>query len=120
MVLTITEGTMVGYIGRSVAVTLSVTVKLSVIVVASVIVTSGGEILIIAGGGRIGRSGKDGIFSKARDEVGSIGTVTMCSLLRTSQTNYCVNIGSRHRLPLVTGTEDRVNTTLTSCWSFQA
>ncbi len=111
---------MLGYKGRSVGVTPSVTVKLSVIVVVSVIVTSGGGILIIAGGGRTGTSGKDEIFGKASDEVGSIGTVMMRTLLRTSQTDPCVNIGSRHRLPLVTGTEDRVNTALTTCWSFQA
>ena len=79
---------MVGYIGRSVGVTLSVFVRLSVIDI------SGGGILITAGGGRIGRPGEGGIFGKASDEVGSRGTVIMRSLLRTSQTDYCVNIWS--------------------------
>ena len=105
---------MVGYIGRFVGVTPFVTVKLSVIDI------SGGGILIIAGGGRICRPGKGEIFGKASDEVGSMGTFIMCTLLRTSQTAHYVNIRSRLGLLLVTGAEDRVNRTLTTCWSFQA
>ena len=104
---------MVGYIGRFVGVTLSITVKLSVVDI------SGGGILI-TGGGRIGRRDKGEIFGKASDGVGSTGTVMMCTLLRTSQTDNRVNIWSRHSLLLVSGAEDRVNRTLTTCGSFQA
>lgn len=109
-ILTITEGTIVGDIGGSVGV---VIVKLSVVVAP-------GGILIIAGGGRIGRPCEGGIFGIFSDGVGSIGIVMMRTLLWTSQTDHCVNLWSRHRLYLVTGAEDRVNTTLTACWSFEA
>ena len=98
---------MVGYTGRSVGVT-------------PVVDISGGGILIIAGGGRIGRPGKGEIFGKASDEVGSTGTAMMCTLLRTSQTDHCVNGWSKHRLLLVTGVEGRGNRMLTTCWSFKA
>ena len=104
---TITKGAMVGYIGGSVE-------------VPCVIDISGGGILIIAGGGRIGRPGGGAIFGKAGDEVGIMGTVMMRNLVRTSQTDHCVNIWPRHTLLLVTGAEDRVNRRLTTCWSFQA
>ena len=110
-ILTITEGTIVGDIGGSIEVAI---VKLSVVL------TSWGGILIIAGGGRIGRPGGGGIFGKSGDEVGRIGTFMVRTLLCTSQTDHCVNLWSRRRLHLVTGPEDRVNTTLTTCWSFQA
>ena len=104
---TITEGTMVGYMGGSVDVPSGVDI-------------SGDGILIIAGGGGISRPGGGAIFGKAGDEVGIMGTVMMRNLVRTSQTDHCVNIWPRHRLLLVTVTEDRVNRTLTTCWSFQA
>ena len=105
---------MVGYMGRFVGVTPFVTVKLSVIGV------SDSAILIIAGGGRICRPGEGEMFGKTSDEVGSMGTFIMCTLLRTSQTDHYVNLWSSHGLLLVAGAEDRVKRTLTTCWSFQA
>ena len=107
--LTITEGTIVGDVGGSVGV---VTVKLSVVV------ASGGGILIIAGGGRIGGPCEGGTFGIFSDGGGSIGIVMMRTLRCTSQTDHCVNSWSRRRLHLVTGAEDKVNTALTTCWSF--
>lgn len=104
-IFTITEGTIVGYRRGSVGV---------VIVKLAIVVASGGGILIIAGGSRIGITGK------SIDGVGSIGIVKMRTLLLTSQTDYCVNLWSTHTLHLVTEAEDRVNSTLTTCWSFQA
>lgn len=98
---------MVGYIGGSVD-------------VLSAVDISGDGMLITPGRGRIGRPGKGEIFGKAGDEVGIMGTVMMYTLLLTSQTDHCVNIWSRTRLLLVTGAEDRVNRTLTTCWSFKA
>ena len=88
--------------------------------VPSVVDISEDGILIIAGGGGIGRPGSGAIFGKAGDEVGIMGTVMMRNLVRTSQTDRCVNIWPRHTLLLVTGAEDRVNRRPTTCWSFQA
>ena len=75
-IFTITEGTIVGYRGGSVGV---VNVKLAIVA------ASEGGILIIAGGSRIGITGK------SIDGVGSIGIVTTRTLLLTSQTNHYVN-----------------------------
>ena len=109
-ILTITEGTIVGDMGGSVGV---------VVVKLSVVVASGGGTLISAGKGRIGGPGEGGISGKYMDGLGSKGIAMVRTLLWTSQTDHCVNLWSRRRLHLVTGAEDRVNTTLTTCWSFQ-
>ena len=79
-IFTITEETIVGYRGGSVG---------AVIVKLAIVVASGGAILIIAGGSRIGITGK------SIDGVGSIGIVKTRSLLLTSQTNHCVNLWSK-------------------------
>ena len=89
---------MVGYIGGSVD-------------VPPVTDISGDGRLTIAGGGRIGRPGKGEILGKGMNEVGIMGTITMCSLVWTSQTAHCVNIWPRHKLLLVAGAEDKVNRT---------
>ena len=71
---TATEGTIVGYRGGFVGV---VNVKLE------------GGILIIAGGSRIGITGK------SNDGVGNRGIVMTRTLLLTSQTNLSVNLWSK-------------------------